>query len=193
MVAAILLGERGLLVVADGAEHGGAEMLCPLADDQPDPAGRGMDQDRLAGLHRMGAADQVPGGHALQHHRRGLLVGDPGRHRHQPVGRHDPRLAVGAERPAGISDAVAGFEPGDARPDLLDDPGRLRAEPARQWHRVEPAALIGVDVIEPDRGMADPDLARAGLADLDLLPFQHLGSAGLRKTDRLDHLPLLSD
>jgi hypothetical protein len=30
-----------------------------------------------------------------------------------------------------------------------------------------------------------------GLADLDLLPLQHLGSAGLRKTDRLHHRRLL--
>ena len=50
MVAAIRLGERRLLVVADRADHGGAEMLGPLADDQPDPAGRGVDQDRLAGF-----------------------------------------------------------------------------------------------------------------------------------------------
>jgi hypothetical protein len=41
--------------------------------------------------------------------------------------------------------------------------------------------------------MADPDLARAGLAHLDFLPFQDLGSAGLRETNGVDHLLLLSD
>ena len=32
-----------------------------------------------------------------------------------------PRLAIGAERPAGIGDAVARLQAADARPDLLDD------------------------------------------------------------------------
>jgi hypothetical protein len=74
-----------------------------------------------------------------------------------------------------------------AAPDLLDDPGGLGAEPARQRHRVEPAALIGVDVIEPDRSVLEPHLTLAGLADVDRLPFQNFGSAGLGKTDRLHH------
>ena len=181
------LGERRLLVAADRADHGGAEMLRPLADDEADPAGGGVDQDGLARLHHMGAADQVPRGHALEHHRRGLLVGDAVGHRHQPVGRHHPRLGIGAERPAGIGDAVAGLEAADAGPDLLDDAGALAAEAARQRHRVEAAALIGVDVVEADRGVPEPHLAGAGLADLDLLPVQHLGAAGLLETDRLHH------
>ena len=162
-------------------------MLGPLADDEAHSARRGMDQDRLAWFDLMRAAQQVPGGHALQHHRRALLVGDAVGERHKPVGRHDPRLAIGAKRPAGIGDAVARLQIADPRPDLLDHPGRLGAEPARQRHLIQAAALVGVDIIEPDRRMAQPDLPLAGPADLDLLPFQHLGSAGLRKTDRLHH------
>ena len=50
VVAAMGLGELRLFVVADGADHGGAEMLGPLADDQADAARRGMDQDGLAGF-----------------------------------------------------------------------------------------------------------------------------------------------
>ena len=46
-------------------------------------------------------------------------------------------------------------------------------------------------IVEPDCGMSEPHLAFAGLADLDLLPLQDLGSAGLRKTDRLHHRRLL--
>src|SRR5207244_13145911 len=60
VVAAVTLGEGGLLVVADGADHGGAEMLGPLPDDKPGAAGRGLDQDRLAGFYGMGAADPIP-------------------------------------------------------------------------------------------------------------------------------------
>ena len=40
---------------------------------------------------------------------------------HQPFGRNDARLGIGAERPAGIGDAVAGLHLADARADLLDD------------------------------------------------------------------------
>ena len=112
---------------------------------------------------------------------------------YQSLGRHDPRLAVGAERPAGIGDAVAGLQIGDAGADFLDDAGRLGAEPARQLHRIEAAALVGVDVVEPDRRVAEPDLALAGLADFDLLPLQDLGPAGLRETDCVRHRCLPSE
>src|SRR6185503_14682268 len=61
VVAAMGLGERRLLVVADRADHRGTEMLGPLADDETDTAGRGVDQDRLARLHDMGAADLLLG------------------------------------------------------------------------------------------------------------------------------------
>src|SRR6202011_4470820 len=64
MIATVLLDERCLFIVADRADHGSAKMLCPLADDQSDTTGRGMDQDCLAALHGMSATHQVPGGHA---------------------------------------------------------------------------------------------------------------------------------
>ena len=104
-------------------------MLQPLADDQPDAAGRGMEQDGLAGLHRIGAADEIFDGHALQHHGGRLAVGDALGQLDGAVGRIEPGLGIGAERPGGIGDAVARLQIGDARPDLLDDPRRLEAEP----------------------------------------------------------------
>jgi hypothetical protein len=77
MVAAVGARQRGLFLRTDGADHRCAQMLQPLAGDQPDPAGGGMEQDGLAGLHPEGAADQIMHGHALQHHAGGLGVGDP--------------------------------------------------------------------------------------------------------------------
>ena len=41
-------GDRRLLVRPDGADDRRPEGLQPLAGDQPDPAGRGVEQDRLA-------------------------------------------------------------------------------------------------------------------------------------------------
>jgi hypothetical protein len=45
------------------------------------------------------------------------------------------------------------------------------------------------DFGEPDhRGVTDTCLARPGLANLNLLPDEHLRAAGLVKTDGMDHL-----
>jgi hypothetical protein len=71
-----------------------------------------------------------------------------------------------------------------------------RGDHARAFHarderqgrvRVEPGAHIDVDIIEPDRHLHDPDLARARIADLDLLPTKNLGSATLMHPDRVRH------
>ena len=48
MVAAMSLGEFGLLVTADGADDGRAQRLGPLARDEADPAGCRMEQDGVA-------------------------------------------------------------------------------------------------------------------------------------------------
>ena len=187
MVAAIVSGEPRLRLIANRADDCGAEVLGPLADNESDAARRGMDQDRLAALHRMGAADEVPGGHALQHHCRGLLVGDAIGHRDETVGRHYALIGISAEGPAGIGDAIARFQTTDTGSDFLDDPGALGAEATRQRHLVEPAALIGVDVIEPDRGMAQPNLTLAWLADLNRLPRQNLWASGFLETNCMRH------
>ncbi len=129
VIAPVSLDQCCLFIIAHGADDSGAEMLCPLAHDQPDTAGRGMDQDRLARFDLMGAADQIPGGHALQHHRRCLLIGDAGRERHQPIGRHDPRFGIGSDRAAGIGDAVARFQVADTRSNLFDDPAASEPSP----------------------------------------------------------------
>src|SRR6516165_4939630 len=139
----------------------------------------------------MSAAYQVPGGHAFQHHRCGLLVSDPGRDRHQAIGRNYPLVGIGADRATGIGDTVSRLEPGDTRSDLLDDAGRFGTKPARHRQRVEAAAVIGVDVVEPYRTVAEPDLTLPGLADRDLLPRQDLGAAGLLETDRVSQCFLL--
>ena len=109
MVAAIVSGEPRLRLIANRADDCGAEVLGPLADNESDAARRGMDQDRLAALHRVGAANQVPSGHALEHHRRRLLIGDARGNRDQAVGRHHPLIGISTERSAGIGDAVAGL------------------------------------------------------------------------------------
>jgi hypothetical protein len=51
--------------------------------------------------------------------------------------------------------------------------------------RVKAGAVIDVDEVEARGFLAQPRLAGAGLADLDLLPFEDLGSSGLMDSDRV--------
>ena len=123
------LRELRLLVAADGADHGGAEMLGPLAEDQADAAGRGVEQDGVAGLDLIGLADQVLRRQALQHHRRGGLVVDAVGQLQQAVGRDQPRFGIGAERRRAIGDAIAGLQVGDPGADFLDHAGASPPSP----------------------------------------------------------------
>ena len=66
------LGGRGFVFGTRGADDSGADVLRPLAKDQPDTAGGGMKQDGLAGLQDVERADQVPHRQAAQHHARDL-------------------------------------------------------------------------------------------------------------------------
>ena len=55
---AVGLGELALVLGADGADHGGAQRLAPLAEDEADAAGGRMHQDGVALLHLVGAAQR---------------------------------------------------------------------------------------------------------------------------------------
>jgi hypothetical protein len=124
--------QRRLLLAADGADHGDAERAEPLAGDQPDAAGRSMQEHGVAELGAVGPMDQVIGRQALQHHRRGLFVLDRVGQLDQRRSRHDARFGIGAGRSAGIGDAVAGLHIGDAVADRLDGARSLQADAAGQ-------------------------------------------------------------
>ena len=162
-------------------------MLGPLRQDQADAAGGGMQQDGFAGFDAIGLADQILHRQALQHHRRRGLVVDAVGQFDQAIGRDQPRLGIGADRGGAIGDAVARLQIGDAGADFLDHAGRLAAETARQLARINAGAIVDVDEVQSDRGVANPRLARTGLAELDLLPDQNLGTTGLVKADRMRH------
>ena len=69
-------GEFGFLLGADGADHRGADMVQPLAGDEADAAGGGVEQYGVALVDLEGTADEILHRHALQHHRRGSLIVD---------------------------------------------------------------------------------------------------------------------
>ena len=187
MGAAVGAGDLGLRVGADGADHGDAERARELAGDQPDAAGGGVVEDRLAALQRMDLPEQVLGGHALHHQRAGGAVLDAVGDRDQHVGRHHAHLGIGALRPEQVADPVAGTDVGDAGPDRLDDADGVGAEAVRQRHRVAAGAEVDVDEVDRDVGVPDPRLSRPGLADLDLLEPEHFRPAELVDANGVGH------
>src|SRR5262249_30975804 len=186
IVAAMRPRERGLRRAADGADHGRAEKLGPLAHDQADAAGGGMDQDRVALLHAIGLLDEVTRGHAADHHRgRGAIL-DPVRQHDGSAGRDDPLLRIGGVGRRHADDPLAEREARPLGPDRLDHPRALHAEAGRKrLHRVSPAPHQHVAEIDGDRGIADAQLAGAGLPDRDVLEAQNLGAAVSLEADRL--------
>ena len=124
--------------------------------------------------------------HALQHHRGGLLVADALGDFDHALGRHHARLAIGAGEP-GISDAIACLQVLHALAHGLDHARGLVAGHHRQLHRVEARALIGIDEVDPDRGVPDAHLSRTGVGDRDVVHLQCFRSAVLMETDCLRH------
>ena len=189
MIGPAGLGDLRLRRRADGADDGRAEMLAPLAEDLPDAAGRGVDQDGVARLHAIGLAQQVLGSEALQHHRRRLLEADIIGQLDQMLDVDIARLGVGAGRRR-IGDAVADLEARDVGAERGDDAGALAAGNERQLCRIEPGAEIDVEVIDADGVMADARLPGAGRGQLDLLQLQDFRTAGLMDADGAHDLSL---
>ena len=109
MVAAVFARHLALFGAANGADDGRAQRLAPLGQDRAHPAGSRVHEYGFARAQVVGAAAQVPGGHALQHRGRGGLRVDPVGDRDQLVRPHHPALAVAAEAEA-VRDPVAWLE-----------------------------------------------------------------------------------
>ncbi len=99
LVGARFPGELRLLLGARGPDDGRAAQLGELDEQEPDPAGRGVHERRLAFLKGEGAVRQVVGGHALEHDRGGHpRLDQRDVEGHQVLGRGDHVLRVGAGR-----------------------------------------------------------------------------------------------
>src|SRR6185369_13768908 len=192
VLSAVRLGKGALFVRAGSTYDRDAEVLEPLTGDRANAAGGSVPQHGFALLDRIGGVDEVVHRQALQHHRGGLLVRDPLRELHHPVRRHDALLAVRA-RQSGVGDPVARLQVGDALPDRFDDACAFVARDLRELHRIEPRALVDVDEVDADRGVADARLPLAGIADLDILVLHDFGTTLLVEADCLCHGTLLSE
>ena len=177
--------ELGLLLRPRRRDHAPAPQLDELRQQQPDAAGRGVDEHRVVRLHRVGVDHEVVGGHALEDRRGGDLVRDAVGHRHGALLRHQHALGVAAGS-RGPRDAVAGLELRDALPDLRHRAGALGARDERRLGRVEADALALVDVAEVDARRVEVDEQLSGARPRIRLVarLEDLGAALLRHDDR---------
>ena len=191
VVAAVLLGELGLVLGADRADDRGAEMRRPLAQDETDAAGRRVHQNRMALLDLEGAPHQVFGRHALEHHAGGLVVADIGRHRHGAIGRNEALGRIAPEREH-RRDPVADLDVGHAGADRDHIARAFIAgdERVAARRRIGALAKVGVDVVDADRALLDADLVRPRRREVDILEGQDLGTAGFVHTYRRNHVSL---
>ena len=144
-------------------------MVCPLLDLE-------------------GAAQQIPSGHALQHHGGGLLVADPVGHRHQAIRGHQPLLGIGAKGRCCVGDPVPDLEIVDPLADLQNLARRFEAGgEGEAGGGIETGSEIDVDEIEADGGLFQSSLPRTGLRDLNILVAQNVRPAGLVNAYRPCH------
>lgn len=151
-----------------------------------------MDEYRLPGSDRVGAADQVFRGHPLEHHRRSLALTDPIRQPDQPLCRKITRFGIGPQGTAGIGNPITRSEIGNPLADRFHDPGGLEA-----WSKgqipggVEAGAVIDIDEVESNGGMTDAHLAGSGIVQRNLLPLQNLVAAIFVHPQCMIHCDLL--
>jgi hypothetical protein len=186
---AILLGEFGLVLGADGADHGGAEKIGPLAGDQSDAAGGGMDEHDGALADLEGAVEQILHGHALEHHRGGLLIGNVVRQFHRAIGRQQAFGRVAAERHH-IGDAVADLDVGNARADRGHLSGAFVTGDEGHADRrgIHADAEIRVDEIDAAGILLDLDLALPRRRDFNIVQCQNVGTAMFVYAHCCDHV-----
>ncbi len=188
MVAAVAAGAFGFVLAADGADHGGAQVARPLAQQLPDPAGGGLDQDDAALADREDVGEQDAGGEAAHHHAGHQHVVDVVRQAHQPAGVDQALVGVGAVVAGGIGDPVAGGEGGDALAHRFHHAGGFQPGNARQRQGlVEPGAHVDVVEVDADGGLLETHLAGAGLTHRDRFRPQHLRPARFVHDHRCRH------
>jgi hypothetical protein len=78
------------------------------------------------------------------------------------------------------------LEFGDAIADPLHHAGGLQPDTRGEGlDRIETGAMVGIDIIQSDGGMADQDMAGLGGADDDLLEVEDFRPPDTLKTDSL--------
>lgn len=136
-----------------------------------------MDEHGPTRLDLGAAFDERLDGAGLQQCGGGRLLVDRGRKLEQRCGGNEPRRCIGVTLRSEGRDAVAGLEAMDIRTDRDHLARRLDTETAGKVDRIGAVAVIGVDIVEPNGGLANEHLARPRIAERDLAPVDDLWSA----------------
>ena len=188
------LGPLGFLRGTDHPDQSGTDGLGPLAGDRTDPASGGMEQHGLACLQRVGLAQQVLRGQALEHDGRRLFVADGLGQLHQMPCRQRVVLAIRAKRAGGVGHAVTDLQAADTLADRFDLASPFGAQTGRQARRhVETAAEIGIDEIQADGVVAYSNLPRSRRRDRRVYLFEDFGATVLAELYALRHIDSWTD
>ena len=106
MIAAKGADHLCFFIITNGADDRRPKAFRPLAHNLSDAARGGMDQDRIACFDRIGLADQILCGHALQHHRRCRFIVDTVGNFDGCAGCHQAFFGIGPRGRPGISNPV---------------------------------------------------------------------------------------
>ena len=193
VVATVSFGDKCFFIARYGTDDGQAKQLGPLRNNQANPAGGGMNQQRIASLEGIDAAHQVGRGQPAHGHRGGGMAIDALRQFDQRRSIDDALGTVGAQRidEAGVSHFVADDHIADAIAKRFDHAGGFNAHTGRHGNRVGAVTKVGVGEIQADCFVAQTHLAGTGLADGYLFHAQNFGSAGLVKAYCCCHFHLL--
>ena len=143
-----------------------------------------MDQDAIAGLHRMAAVKQVTGGHAPKHHTSCLSAVDAVRQPDQSMGRDAAVLSIGPRGNAGVGHPVTRLEFRDIGSHRLHDAGAFQTQDGGQRRqRIESGAVIHVNEIEPNRLLVKPDLPGPRRSGINIFPAHDGGASGCMNSD----------
>ena len=122
-------------------------MLEPLARDQPNAPGGGVEKDGFTRLHTVNLTDQILNGQTFEHGCGGDFVRNVIGQAHRAIRLHYMRLSVRADRAGAIRNAVARFQIMDLGANFHHFTSGFEAYSRRRWNGVEAGAVIGVDII----------------------------------------------
>ena len=165
--------------------------LGPLAEDQSDATGCGVEKHRVTGVQtalRLGALEQVLHRQALEHHGRAGLETDGVRQFADAFGRHHAQLAVRAGGLAGVSRTVTHPQVRNACAHRLDHACGFHAQLQRNRQRIQASAEIHIGVIQASGVVANAHLAGAGLTHAQGDHLQLLRATVLVDLDRAGRL-----
>ena len=124
--------DLGFLLAAHRTDNSRTEMLGPLAHNQADAAGGGMDQNGVPSLHAIGIVQQIARGHAADHHRRRRALIDTVGQRDYARGGNQPKLRIGAVRSGDTTHPIADGKAAHLRTDGVDHAGAFQADAGRK-------------------------------------------------------------